>query len=196
MVFNKSDALLEEYRKIGEVYEDTEQEKYYAFVLKQIASDPNKRETIHSMTRIKVAEDEEYITYIHSWEGRNPIGSFLRVTQTDVGTYPRFEPIYEKFIREDNTYGQKLISKNTTIGYFIPFTKERADELHKLCDDKSFKSQNKTKYYVQPEGGTPITVNTYQDWVNGSFEDIYEHGKISNAIAPTTTTSYKGDKQK
>ena len=185
MVYNKSDALLQEYQRVGEAYEDTELDKYWDFIQKQIQNDPGKKETIQSLTRIEVSKGEEYIVYIHSWEGLNPIGSFIRATQTDVGIYPRFEPVYQRYLQEDNTYAQKLISKNTVTAYYIPFNKETAEKLHKLCDDKSSKSTIRTKYYVQPEGGTAVTVDSYNDWVNGDFDDIFQHGKISTIIPQT-----------
>src|SRR5690242_712639 len=111
MLFNDSQALRQEYARIGATYEESEEDKHYKFILNQIESDPNKKETITAMTRIQVAPGEEYITYHHTWSGKNPIGSFCRVTQTNVGIYPKFEPIYERFIQEDNTFGQRLISR-------------------------------------------------------------------------------------
>jgi hypothetical protein len=179
MIFNDSEPLRQEHQKIGQTYEQTEFDKHYEFVLKQIEGDPGKKETITRMTRIMVTPGEEYIVYDHSWEGRNPIGSFLKVSQQNVGVYPRFEPIYERFIQEDNTYGQRLISKNTNVGYYIRFTKDKAEELHKLCNDMFARANARTAYYVVPDGGTKITVASYQDWLNGEFEDLYHNGRIT-----------------
>lgn len=177
MIFNDSDALRQEYSKIGQTYEETEQDKHWKYILKQIESDPNKKETIQEMNRISVAPGEEYIVYHHMWEGKNPIGSTVKDAQGNVGVYPRFEPTYERYINEDNTYSQRLISKNTIIGYFIPFTKEKAEELHKLCNDTYARPGMKTAYYVQVQDGTKITVETYQDWLNGTFDDLMNTGK-------------------
>lgn len=182
MIFNDSDALRAEYAKLGEAYEESEPDKHWKFILKQIANDPDRKETIQQMTRIAVAPGEEYIIYDHMIRGKNPIGSIVSDAQTNVGVYPRFEPQYERFIQEDNTYGQRLISKNTAIAYFIQFNKENAEEIHKLCNDLSMRAGQKTVYYVMPEGGTKITINTYEDWLNGDFADLQEHGKIT----PTT----------
>lgn len=183
MIFNDSESLRAEYAKLGEKYEETESDKYWKFILNQIKDDPDKRETIQEMTRIAVAPGEEYITYHHMIHGKNPIGSIVSDSQTNVGIYPKFEPIYERYINEDNTYSQRLISKNTTIAYFIPFNKENAENLHKLCNDISMKAGLRTVYYVMPEGGTKITIDSYQDWLNGDFQDLQEHGKITTTVA-------------
>jgi len=177
MLFNDSEALRKEYQRIGQTYEENDFDKHYKYILKQIESDPNKKERIQGMLRIMVSPGEEYIVYNHTWEGINPIGSFLRVAQTNVGVYPHFDPVYERYIQEDNTYGQRLISNNTTTAYFIPFTKESAERLHKLCDDKT--ARQRTGYSVQPEGGTQISIYKYEDWLNGDFEDLQEHGRMT-----------------
>jgi hypothetical protein len=181
MLYNDSAAQRLEYEKLGLVYEENEEDKAYQHALKQIQNDPNKKERITSMIRVAVAPGEEYIVYHHTWEGTNPIGSKVKTTQTNVGIYGKFDPIYERFITEDNTYGQKLVSKNTDTAYFIPFTKERAEELHKLCNDITSKPGSRTSYYVMPEGGTKITVESYKDWLNGNFEDLHANGKITTA---------------
>lgn len=192
MIFNDSEQLRQEYAKLNETYEDTETGKYWKFILKQIANDPNKKETIQEMLRIAVSPEEEYIVYHHMWQGTNAIGSVVSDTETNVGIYPKFEPIYERYINEDNTYSQRLTSKNTTIGYFIPFNKENAEKLHKLCNDISMKPGQKTTYHVMPEGGTKITILSYQDWLNGEFQDLHENGKITIATTtPSTTTTLK-----
>lgn len=190
VVFNDSPALRQSYAKLGEEYQPTEQDKHYQYCLKQIESDPKKKETINTMYRIKISENEEYIVYIHTWEGLNPIGSYISVTQTDVGLYPDFQPIKERYITEDNTYAERVLSKNTNIGYFIPFTKDQAEELHKLCNDTSSRPGSKTKYYVDNGGGTLITVNSYKDWRDGEFEDLIENGKIT-ITQPTIQTKSK-----
>ena len=179
MIFNDSEALRQEYAKLGEKYEETEPDKHWKFIQNQIKDDPDKKETIQEMTRVAVAPNEEYIVYHHMIQGKNPIGSVVSDAQSSVGIYPKFEPIYERFINEDNTYGQRLTSKNTTIAYYIPFNKENVEKLHKLCNDITMKAGHRTTYYIMPEGGTKILVQTYQDWLNGEFEDLHEHGKIT-----------------
>ena len=185
MLYNDSEAQRQEYQKIGQAYEETEADKSYKHILKEIENDPNKKERISNMTRILVSPGEEYIVYHHSWEGINPIGSYRKTSQTNVGVYGKFEPIYERYITEDNTFENRLISKNTDTAYFIPFTKEKAEELHRLCNDAIAKPSARTAYYVMPEGGTKITVNSYQDWLNGTFEDLHQTGKATPLISNT-----------
>lgn len=189
MIFNDSEPLRQEYQKVGETYEETEFDKQHKFVLQQIANDPNKKETITQMNRIMVnPPDEQYIVYIKTWEGVNQIGSYLSTTVSNIGIYPQFHPIYERFLQEDNTYGQRTISKNPVVAYFIPFTKATAEALHKLCNDTTSKQTQRTKYYAQVEGGTVITIASYHDWLNGSFDDLIENGKITIPTAPVQTT--------
>lgn len=187
MIFNDSEQLRQEYVKLGETYEDSEPGKHWKAVIKQIDADPEKKETIQQMTRLAVASDEEYIVYDHMVQGKNPIGSIISDSQTNMGVYPKFEPIYERYVNEDNTYSQRLISKNTTIAYFIPFNKENAEELHRLCNDISMKPGQRTVYHIMPEGGTKITINSYQDWLNGEFEDLQQNGKITVQAATKST---------
>ena len=177
MVFNKSDAQLAEYARIGERYEPTEYDKHWEQQLARIKDDKNKKETILSMTRLKVAEDEEYITYIHAWEGTDPIGSYVHSTQTDVGIFGKFQPIMERYVTSDHTYADRVVSKNTVVAYYIPFSKSEADKLHKLCNDKSM--MGRTRYYIETEGGVKMSIDSYRDWVNGDFADLQEHGKMT-----------------
>jgi hypothetical protein len=189
MIFNDSEQLRQEYAKLGEPYEDSEPGKQWKFILKQIDSDPDKKETIQEMTRVAISPTEEYITYNHIWQGKNPIGSYISDSQTNVGVYPKFEPIYERYINEDNTYSQRLTSKNTTIAYFIPFNKENAEQLHKICNDISMKAGQRTIYHIMPEGGTKITIDSYQDWLNGEFEDLFKNGKITTVVTATSAAN-------
>ena len=191
MIFNDSEELRQEYAKLGETYEDNEPGKHWKFILNQIKDDPDKKETIQDMTRVAVSPNEEYIVYSHMIQGKNPIGSIVSDTQTNVGVYPRFEPIYERYINEDNTYSQRLISKNTTVAYFLAFNKENAESLHRFCNDVSMKPGLRTVYHVMPEGGTKITIESYNDWLNGEFEDLYKNGKISIGLVTKRVESKK-----
>lgn len=195
VVFNDSPALRQSYANLGEEYQSTEQDKHYESCLRQIQSDPKKKETINAMYRVKISEGEEYIVYVHTWEGINPIGSYVSVTQTDVGLYPEFRPIKERYITEDNTYAERILSKNTNVGYFIPFTKDKADELHKLCNDVSGRPGSRTKYYIDNAGGSLIAVNSYIDWRDGDFEDLLENGKITKSLPKDDSNKREIQKQ-
>jgi hypothetical protein len=194
VVFNDSTALRQAYAALHEEYKPTEQDQYYEHCLRQIQSDPKKKETIIAMSRVRVAEGEEYIVYIHQWEGQNPIGSYVNITQTDVGLYPNFQPIKERYITEEGTYADRVISKNVSVGYYIPFTKETANDLHKLCNDITAKAGAKTKYYIENEGSNKIVINSYNDWVNGDFDDLHENGTITKSL--TNDDSNKRETQR
>ena len=71
-----------------------------------------------------------------------------------------------------------MSSKNTIVSYFLKFSKETAEQLHKACNDSISRPNQKTRYYVMPEGGTKITIQTYEDWLNGEFNELYDNGKI------------------
>jgi len=195
VVFNDSTALRQAYAQLNEEYKPTEQDQYYEHCLRQIQSDPNKKETILAMSRVRVAQDEEYIVYIHQWEGHNPIGSYVNVTQTDVGLCPSFQPIKERYITEEGTYADRVISKNVSVGYYIRFTKETANELHKLCNDVSAKTAARTKYYIENEGGNKIVINSYNDWVNGDFDDLHENGTITKPLPNNDSNKRETQKQ-
>ena len=195
VVFNDSTALRQAYAQLNEEYKPTEQDQYYEHCLRQIQSDPNKKETIIAMSRVRVAQGEEYIVYIHQWEGHNPIGSYVNVTQTDVGLCPSFQPIKERYITEEGTYADRVISKNVSVGYYIRFTKETANELHKLCNDVSAKTAARTKYYIENEGGNKIVINSYNDWVNGDFDDLHENGTITKPLPNNDSNKRETQKQ-
>jgi hypothetical protein len=40
-----------------------------------------------------------------------------------------------------------------------------------------------------PEGGTKITIDSYQDWLNGEFEDLFKNGKITTVVTAASASA-------
>jgi hypothetical protein len=59
---NRGEGIAE-YAKIGKPYPRTVLDKDFSDFMNKIASDPNKKETISEITRIKLADDTEFLIY-------------------------------------------------------------------------------------------------------------------------------------
>lgn len=198
MVWESPEGIAE-YAKIGKEYPRTVLDKDFTAFMQKIAWDPNKKETVQQITRIKLADDTEFLTYGSKWEGHDKMYSnYDERYRGELGTYEGIEKLVARVLNEEKNEFQEVVKPGRTeIRYSIPFTKEKLEELHKKCNDKAARMTDRTKYYVQPEGGTTITVERYEDFANGKFADLYKYGKIATAdedrLITTTTTKKPED---
>lgn len=185
MRYWKSPQGVAEFAKIGKPYPDTEFDKAWEKHLRRLEHDPNKKEVITQLKRMQVAEDVEFLVYTHTVYGHDDIGSYCEKSQAGIGIYPILRPINQRILNEDNQYETVTTSYTEELGYFIPFNKEMLERLHKLCNDSTVAIKTRTKYSVQPDGGTEIAVASYEDFANGDFEDLYKNGRITARSKPT-----------
>jgi len=79
---------------------------------------------------------------------------------------------------EKNEFQEVVTAGRREMRYSIPFINTTLEELRKKRNDKSARLADRTHYCVQPEGGITITVERYDDFLNGRFHDLYKYGKI------------------
>jgi hypothetical protein len=101
------------------------------------------------------------------------------INYTALGVYEAVEKQITRVLNEEkNEFEERVGIGRKDIRYSIPFTKAALEDLHKRCNDKGAKMADRTKYYVQPEGGMTISVESYEDFLNGKFADVHKYGKI------------------
>jgi len=179
MVWESPEGIAE-YTKIGKPYPYTVLDKDFTAFMQKIAWDPNKRETISEITRIKLADDTEFLTYSSRWEGHGKLyGNYDKRNRCELGVYEGIERQTTRVLNEEKNEFQEVVTAGRREPkYSIPFTKEKLEELHQKCNDKAARIAERTKYSVWPEAGTRISVERYEDFLNVKFSDLIKYGKI------------------
>jgi len=179
MRYWKSSAAESEFAKYHLPYPSNEFQDDWDRHTRKLENDKSKIDRITQMRRIKIGQDLEFITYTHILSGHDELGSYWEKGQAEVGTYPLLRPQnVREFIPEENRYETVTKSYSEEISYWIPFTKENIDKLHPLCNDTPNVIAKQTAYSIMPEGGTQISINKFEDWANGDFDELYEYGEI------------------
>jgi hypothetical protein len=138
--------------------------------------------------QIPVENDEnmqqEYILYDLKEIRNDGLGNPKSFARTNLGQYPIPSRTLIRAFDEDN---QPIIKtgnvSEVNTGYEFPFTKEKAEELHKWCIDKVTASKTKkTEYIVERLGERKITCKSYKDWLTGDFEVLYATGRADGQI--------------
>jgi hypothetical protein len=183
MVWESPEGIAE-YKKLGKEYPRTEFDKDFAYFMQRIEWDPDKRETIGSISRLKVSDESEFLIYSSKWEGHDEaLKNYDHRTRDKLGIYEKLEKHTTRSLNIENQIEERTTIGRKTLAYSIPFTKERLEELHKICNDRSANPADKTKYYVEPLGGTEITIIRYEDFLNGDFEDLHKNGAITITVS-------------
>ena len=125
------------------------------------------------ITRIKTGENEEYLTY-NAMEYR--LDKALNVThrsRAGHGTYPN--PV-ARYTITPGDYGVQNRTVSEVISnercYSIPFTPEELDAIR----DLGMQFEGKVGYSVVSPNGMKLTVSSYEDLRNGSFEELCAFG--------------------
>lgn len=195
--FYKSPEAVNEYLKIGQEYPDHINDLMFRHHHQLIDWDPNKKEVINSLTRVKTFDDSEYLVYSDTSEGvdkiygrrhtfyRSNVGRYLKIeTQKTRIPNPDFvaNPSLEYDLNDSNggkarDYGAISPYKEVTnvVGeteaYSLPFTKANLEELRKKCNDK-------TRYSVAKESGQTVLVNNFESFRDGDFEQLFNYGGV------------------
>jgi hypothetical protein len=182
----KSKEGVDAYTSIGLTYPPTLQdEDYEAWVKDTNASElpkysKHKPVEVTRITRIKTGgggggEDEEYITY-NTIEYR--LDKALNVThrpRSGHGTYPnpvaRYTVTPGDFGVQNRTVSEVISTERC---YSIPFTPENIDKIK----DLGMQFECKVGYSVMSPNGMKLTVASYEDLRNGSFEELCAFGYI------------------
>src|SRR5437773_2604718 len=122
----------------------------------KITWDPNKCETISEITRIRLADDSEFLIYDSKWEGHDKLyGNRDERFRGELGVYEAIEKVTTRALNEEkNEFEERVSIGRKEMKYSIPFTKATLEELNKKCNDKDARMADRTKYSVWPEAGT------------------------------------------
>jgi len=72
MVWESPEGIAE-YQKIGKEYPKTVLDQDFTAFMQKMAWDPNKREIIQEITRIRLVDDSEFLVYGSKWEGHDKL---------------------------------------------------------------------------------------------------------------------------
>ncbi len=122
--------------------------------------DPNKKERIQNICRIRLADDSEFLIHDSLWEGHDKLyGNRDERFRGELGVYEAIEKVTTRVLNEEkNEFEERVSIGRKEMKYSIPFTKATLEELHKKCNDKGVRMADRTKYSVWPEAGTRISV--------------------------------------
>jgi hypothetical protein len=179
---------------------------YNTFMRKTKNSKDNET-IITKMIRLKLPSEEnqddelegkEYILYDVRETRRDGLGNKKTYVRLNLGKYPIPEKILEMKFDEDFQPVQKVVGVGEVhTGYEIPFTKERAEEMHKLCKDKITATNSiRTQYLVQKYNEYKISVDSFKDWLTGDFETLYATGNARGEEKPVVKPKTKKSKER
>jgi hypothetical protein len=172
----------EMYRAIGKEYPKHPFDLDYEKFLRVTANSTDNKYIINRMIRYQDGEGDdakEYILYDLQEIRRDGVGNQTKRTRQYLGMYPIPEAQRKVVYDEDGQPQTKTVGISDIItGYEIPFTVEKADELHKLggVDKYSATNKHKTEYLVEKSNGMVISVDSYKDWRDGDFETLFNTG--------------------
>ncbi len=183
----------EMYKAIEKVYPKHPFDLAYERFKKVTRSSPEKENKfiVNRIIRLQLAPNDEgdetqqeVILYDLCEVRLDGLGNPKRYVRTNLGKYPIPQRTVIRAFDEDN----QPVIKNGPIsevqtGYEFPFTKEKADELHKWCVDKRTMTQpNVTQYIVERMGERKISCKSYHDWLTGDFETLYATGRADGIL--------------
>lgn len=180
--FFRSKKGEEMYALINKPYENTMKDDQYAEFIRRTANSPHSarnKKVVTSMIR-EIGEDgNEYLRYELLDTRYDAIGAEYTEYCPNQGVYPI--PIAQPKIEfGENMTTREVVSGNIIryeIGYDTPFSLENADKIHEMANDKS--RSNRTSYIVSEyKGGKRVTVPSYEDFRNKSF-DVLFNGRLA-----------------
>lgn len=184
MTLWKSQLGVKQYEDLGLPYPDSMFDKAYEKFLKMTRdSKPEDNKTwIKKIVRLWVAEGQEYIIYDIREQRNDGIGNERHFNRECLGQYSLIGVKKEIFIDDEGKRQIRVIPDSahpTGIAYEIPFSRSKLEEMHKYCNDKaSTPRDGKTQYLVEKLNQRTISVSNYNDFLNGDFETLYQHGYI------------------
>lgn len=175
--FFRSKKGEEMYQLINKPYENTLKDDQYATFLKRTANSPHSarnRKVVTAMIRELGEDGEEYLRYELKETRYDAIGAEHTEYCPNQGVYPI--PVAQPRIE----FGENMTTKDVVtgeiirydIGYEIPFTKEAADKIHEMAEEKS--RAHRTTYLVSEyKGGKRFTVPTYEQFRDTPFDSLF-----------------------
>lgn len=181
----RSKEGIDAYANVGLTYPPTLQDEDYDSWVKDTNASELPKYSKHKpievtrITRIKIGENEEYITYNTIEYRLDKALNVTHRTRTGYGTYPN--PV-AKYAITPGDYGvqNRTVSEviNNERCYSIPFTPEALDKIR----DLGLQFEGKVGYSVTSPNGMRLTVSTYEDLRDGSFEELCA---VGHKMSPT-----------
>ena len=89
-----------QYKKIGKEYPQSVLDRDFTAFMHKIAWDPNKRELIREIARVKMADDTEFLTYGSKWEGHDKMYSnYDKRYRGELGVYEAIEKLTTRVLK-------------------------------------------------------------------------------------------------
>jgi len=177
----KSPEGIKAYEKIGKPYPVTTYDTDYEQFVNSTKSSDERNRTKRKVTRImrvQGADGKEYLTYSEVETRFNDIGNSYSRFRENIGTYPIPEGHVVLYYDNNGEQQQKVDSiSDIKTGYSIPFNSAKAAAIHKNAVDDVPQRAGRTEYFVQRANDPPVSVESFQDLVNGEFDELYKHGK-------------------
>lgn len=129
--------------------------------------------TVNHITRVKVPrskpeDPEEFLSWGETRTGFDHVGNEKTFTEDRMGRY--ILPVFNRtWNTQTNRISATSITKKET-KYDTEFTKERLEQLYSDADRVN------CKFYVQ-SGGNRWLIRYYDDFLNGSYDDLLELGQ-------------------
>jgi hypothetical protein len=180
--FIRSKEGEEQYQKINQPYEDSADDLAYKEFLRVTRTSPQKdrKRVILSLTK-KVIGSKEYILWNERNSALDGLGNEKHHFFGRMGTYPIPVPIYQRRQIPETLEAEVYISgiKETKTGYSVPFTTKAADSFYKDCLSEDDGGDRTTEYSIEV-GNSRISVDSFEDWRNGSTKELKRFGHQAN----------------
>src|SRR5712692_5161046 len=113
----KSPEGVEEYKKVGMQYPTHVMDEDFEKFIAKIEWDPNKRETITDIIRVKTHTDKEFLLYSSTLRGQDQmLKNYDERTRSRLGTYMVIEPHTTRSIKTDHITETSQVEDKVTIG--------------------------------------------------------------------------------
>lgn len=177
----KSQEGIKAYEKIGKPYPTTTYDTdYEQFVNSTKSSDERNRtkRKLTRMMRVMGADGKEYLVYSEVQTRFNDIGNSFSRFRENIGTYPIPEGNVVLYYDANGEQQQRVDNiSDIKTGYSIPFSAQKANEIHKNSIDNVPQRAGRTEYFVQRINDAPVSIESFEDFRDGEFDELIKHGK-------------------
>lgn len=188
--FCKSDEGVKEYRKLGLAYPNNlDDERYEEWIRTTSVEDlskytSHKEKEVSAITVHQIGTDENdkknmFVTYAFTHYRLDPACNVTSFYRSGIGKYPIPRAHYRiknmDFGKQEREVDHVQVVET---GYSIKYTKAN---LQKIADI-GLQSEGKVSYSVTVPKGIRISVVSFNDLLNGSFNELAHFGKIVTPV--------------
>lgn len=178
--FFKSKEGVEAFSKVGLPYENAMWDNDYEAFLRTTKKTTEKdaKAEIQNLLRMALPNGEQYIVYDLAETRYDNLGNRKQFFRSNIGLF--HSPVPEYKIRMNDDYEKETYTAGYTdieTKYSIPFTVKKADELQKLCSDKTAYLISLGRY----KEGRRIRCDSFEDWKEGEPLELNRFGHRASA---------------